>query len=656
VKISIHIRDNDSYGLSVDPHDPAVAALLAQAPQQRWRTHEWELAITEPNTRFLASQIVARFGKEVDISPMARLHMTKALLEEKLVSVKAKRRAEYTFSDTAPVVDDYEFGNYQPFKHQLVGFDAARKEPFFAQLMEMGTGKTPITIHDICYNAIKKLGSKERCRSALPPLSDDSISAKTDRATGVFRVLIVAPKSVCSNWGKELRKHSTLPYCFGALRGSLQQRLETIREVFTKGPRLKVIATNYESIKKLLEILRTCQFDMVVADESTRIKTPGAERTKAMLELVKPLNTKRTDHNGDPIYHQPKRRILSGQPITKNVCDLYSQFEFLNPGNNPLGFTSFAAFCKRYAGKDPYTSKIVPMNVEELKASVGNYSFIVKKQDCLDLPPKVYQTETVEMTEEQATFYREVEDEILQTLLADTGREFHISANNTLTMLLRLAQITSGYVPEDVNKEDRRAFREKKEFLPNPKLERLVELVDEIVDINGPGQKVLIWACFKHDIKAIESALAEKGISSVTLYGETSDNEREIALSQFEKNDSIRVFIGHPQSGGIGLTLTGSEECPTGTAIYYSRNFSLEQRSQSEDRAHRIGMFRPLTIIDLLSVFPESGDATIDGRILARLIEKKDLAEGFTDAKSVAMSMLSGGKPPAPAMEATNAA
>lgn len=642
--ISIHIRDNDSYGVSVEPHDTMFAGLMLTAPQQRWRTHEWELPITEPNTKFLATQVVSKFGKEVTISPEARLHMTKALLEDRLVSVRAKRRAEYTFKDSAPDIYDYEFGVLKPYKHQMVGFDAVRKEPSFALLMEMGTGKTPVTIHDFCWNTINKLGgSLQKARSPLPPATDQSPDAKQDRANGTYKCLVVAPKSVCTNWGKELRKHSTLPYAFGVLRGPLHERIDTIKQVFASKPRMKVIAVNYEALKKLLDVLRMCKFDVVVCDESTRIKTPGTDRTKAAIALVEPYKCG-VDTSGEAVFHQPRRRILSGQPITKNVLDLYSQFEFLRPGDNPLGFTSFAAFARRYSTQDPYSKKILPVNVEELKAAVGNYSFVVKKHECLDLPPKVYQVEEVEMTEEQAKFYRDVEDEIFQQLMSDAGKEFSISASNTLTMLLRLAQITSGFVPEDVNQEDKNAFREKKEFTPNPKLERLVELVEEIVDLNGKGQKVLIWCCFKHDIKAVEAALAERGISSVTFFGETKDNEREIALSQFESNDNVRVFIGQPQSGGIGLTLTGSEECPTGTAIYYSRNFSLEQRSQSEDRAHRIGMFRPLTIIDLLCTFPgKEGNAatTIDGRILNRLVEKRDLAEGFTDAKSIALSMLS---------------
>lgn len=643
MQIDIFMRDDEGYGVSIDPHDPSFAEMMSTAPQCRWRAGEWALPVTEPNTAFLASKVVARYNTQVKISDAARIYLTKSLLENKLTSVRARRRAEYTFKDGCPDIDDYTFGALSPYKHQIVGFDAVRNEPFFALFMDMGTGKTPTAAHAICYNAIRKIGGLAKAKSTLPPSGDATPEAKEERATKVYKVLVLAPKSVCSNWGKELKKHSTLPYAFGNLRGELHERIQVLTAVLASSPRLKVVAINYEAIEKMLPMLRACRFDEVIADESTRIKTMAAKRTKAAIELVMP--------NGE---HQPRRRILSGQPITKNVLDLYAQCEFLRPGNNPLGYTEFAPFARRFTKQDPYSKRPQPVNVEELKAVVGQFSFVVKKHECLDLPPKQYVREDVEMTKEQAEFYEKIEEDILQQLESEVGKAFSISAGNTLTLLLRLAQITSGFVPEDIDPEDSKKYREIKEFKPNPKLERLVELVDELVDLNGPGQKVLIWACFKSDIRAIETALADIGIASVTFYGGTSDKERESSLRMFESNDNIRVFIGHPQSGGIGLTLTGSETCPTGTAIYFSRNFSLEQRSQSEDRAHRIGMFRPLTIIDLLCAFPDGWKRpgkklhTIDQRILTRLVEKKDMAEGFTDARSIAMSMLGIG-PEAPA-------
>ena len=141
----------------------------------------------------------------------------------------------------------------------------------------------------------------------------------------------------------------------------------------------------------------------------------------------------------------------------------------------------------------------------------------------------------------------------------------------------------------------------------NPRLEALNQILSEI------DSKVIIWARFKADLKAIESDLGDKAVS---YHGDVSNEAREDAVERFQNDPKIQYFIGQPQSGGIGLTLTAAEY-----AIYYSNSFDLETRLQSEDRCHRIGTTTNVTYIDI------EASKTIDAKIIKSLRTKKSLAD-----------------------------
>lgn len=651
--IDIWLDSEREFGIKTNEHDVPFNELMDTAPQKRWRVEQyWTLPCTEPNMKFLAGQVVARYGKAVEISQEARFFLGAELMRAKALDIKAKRRAEYVFSETAPTITDYKFcERYPPKKHQLVGFDACRNQRSFALFMEMGTGKTKVSIDRLCYELIRRCGMGNagflKACSLLPEPEDLSPEAADDRKNGVYRVLVIAPKSVVMNWGKQLALHATVPYTFQAMLGDASDRLHAIGECLKSKTRLKIIGVNYDALSKYSVILKMCRFHLIIADESTRIKTPSAKRTKQAIELAE------TAEN---------RMVLSGQPITKNVLDLYSQCEFLAPGEALLGYDTFAAFAKRYSEKDKHSGKFIPRNVEELKERIARFAFIVKKKECLDLPDKIYEPEIVEMVGEQLTQYRNMRDELIAQLTDDTliGGKGVVSVKHVIVRMLRLAQITSGFLPVpmqakfegDANdfdallefqmeEADRKERGEKPEyqiveFTPNPKLERCVEIVDETVDLNDAGQKIIIWARFKHDIKAIAREITKLDIPCVTLFGSTKHWEREAAIDAFNTNDGVRVFIGQPQSGGIGIDLLGSERCPTGLEIFYSNDFNLESRGQAEDRAHRMGMHRPVTIVDLLC------KGSIDEIMLDRLMEKREFSEGFTDAKAMAMALLAG--------------
>jgi SNF2 family DNA or RNA helicase len=236
--------------------------------------------------------------------------------------------------------------------------------------------------------------------------------------------------------------------------------------------------------------------------------------------------------------------------------------------------------------------------LDELKEKLDHFSFRIRKDECLDLPPKVYTKRDVQLTKEQTQAYVEMKKTALAILAGGT-----VTTVNALTQLMRLHQIVCGHVKLD----DKTVVE-----IPNHRIEELMSVVEEAPD------KIIIWATYRHDIEAIKLALSkEYGMASVgTYYGDTDDEERRRVVREFQDPESeLRFFVGNPRTGGYGLTLTAAD-----TVVYYSNSFDLEVRLQSEDRAHRIGQTKSVTYVDLIS------PGTVDEKIVRALRDKIDIA------------------------------
>jgi SNF2 family DNA or RNA helicase len=149
--------------------------------------------------------------------------------------------------------------------------------------------------------------------------------------------------------------------------------------------------------------------------------------------------------------------------------------------------------------------------------------------------------------------------------------------------------------------------------LPSKRLDMLLDLCEEIQG------KAIIWATWTMDIRSIADALRDRySVQAVAkLHGETPDSERQEIVETFQDRQSdLRFLVGHPKTGGYGLTLTAAN-----TVIYYSNSYDLELRLQSEDRAHRIGQTSKVTYIDLIS------PSTVDEKIVRALRSKINIAD-----------------------------
>ena len=463
----------------------------------------------------------------------------------------------------------YNF-KYKPYEHQLEALEKAGQDPYFAFFMDMGTGKSKVLIDNMAI------------------LYDSGL---------VTGALIVAPKGVFKNWErKELPTHLPDHIKANIVAWSPQKTKKKLKEIdslYTRD-KLQIFVMNVEafSTKRGVAVARNfidCHHTLIAVDESTTIKARTANRTKNLIKLA------------DRCAY---RRILTGSPVTKSPLDLYTQCEFLC--NGVLKQSNFWTFQNRYAklvrttmGAHSFNKIVGYQNLDELNKLIEPFSFRVRKEDCLDLPDKVYIKRSVELTKEQAKLY----DQMKRNALAIIEGEGIIDASTILTQLLRLQQVCSGFGKLD----DGRVVK-----VPSNKITELMSVVQET------DGKIIIWGNFTHDLHIIGEEIAKVyGEKSVALfYGETPAEERQDIVESFQDpNSDLRFFVGQPRTGGYGLTLTQAH-----TVIYYSNGYDLEVRLQSEDRAHRIGQTNKVVYVDLVT------EKTVDEKVLQALRNKIDIS------------------------------
>jgi SNF2 family DNA or RNA helicase len=463
---------------------------------------------------------------------------------------------------------NYKFKT-KPYDHQMTALEKSWNKESYAYFLEMGTGKTKVLI--------------------------DNLAMLYDKGK-VNGALIVAPKGVVGTWySNELPTHlpdhiENVTVLWQANITKKQQ--ESLDTLFSGGESLHILIMNVEALstekgvnfaKKFL----SCHETMMAIDESTTIKNPQASRTKNILSLGRETKY---------------RRIMTGSPVTKNPLDLFSQCYFLDPFH--LDHDSYYSFRMRYAIMK--TANIAGRQIQlvngfknlgELSDKLKPFSYRVLKEDCLDLPDKIFIKRQITLTKQQRKLYDQMKQEALAIL---NGKQS--TTVNTLTQLMRLHQITCGHFTDDNGST---------QPIEN---NRIKELLSVLEDIEG---KAIIWAHYQYDIKNIIKEIeAVYGPGSVVdYYGLTPKDERQPNITKFQNDPKCRFFVGTPATGGYGITLTAAN-----TVIYYSNGYDLEKRLQSEDRAHRIGQKKPVTYVDI------NAEDTVDEKIVKALRKKIDIA------------------------------
>lgn len=474
--------------------------------------------------------------------------------------------------------DDYSFRTH-PYAHQLEAWWLSHEKAEFALFMEQGTGKTWVDINTACYLFLKK---------------------KIDGH------LVICPNSMKDPWEEMYREHAPASLELDIFIWSAKTRHKAeawILKQHTGVQPLRILIMNVEAFSGEIGARVGALFvarhgSQVTVDESSKIKSNSAKRTKTVTKV------------GRGAYY---RRIMSGTPVTQSPLDIFSQARFLDP--NLLGHSSFYSFRNRYAILGGFNMRQIVgySNMPELQAKVATFSYRKLKVECLDLPDKIYEKRIVELEPEQQRLY----DEMKQDMKAELGDK-KFSVTIALQKITALSRICGGFFPHDGEDTDGLPMRLLTEIPgTNAKLAALYDLIED-----NPEDKLIIWAKFTAEIEMIGAALAETfGEDQVALfYGKTSTDERKRNRLAFQNEPAkARFFIGQAKAGGMGLTLTASHQ-----VVYYSNDYDLEARIQSEDRAHRIGQTKNVVYTDLVA------KGTIDLRLLSALRGKKGLADLVT--------------------------
>lgn len=473
-----------------------------------------------------------------------------------------------------------------PFQGEI--FTTSREVPDWGLLMDMGTGKTKLTI---------------------------DTAAWMYAAGEIDFMLVVAPNDVHVNWIEEMEKHMPEFTRYVAapwqsyMRKAEEAKARSVLDPATKCG-LRVLTMNVDAFgvplksynKKAGKIARwilTHYRCLFVVDECNDIKNPSAARTR------------RLDTLGGLAAHH---RILTGTLIANSPLDSYGPFHFMGPQH--LGFDNFTEFKHHYArwenvqirgkvdkkGRPLEFEEVVEwLNLDELTEKIHKVSSRVRKKDVLkDLPPKIYRRIPTKMAPEQERLYKKVVEE---SLIEVQGEDFAIQ--HILTNWIRRQQILGGFLPNPLEQGATVPIFDNP--MKNPRVRDTMNVIEESGD-----QKAIIWCRFTAEIQMWLKILGERAVG---YYGLVDKDSRLDARKRFQEDDTCQWFVGSTAAGGRGLTLHAAT-----VTLYYSNTFSLVQRLQSEDRPHRIGQKNAVLYGDLECV------GTIDSKIIRSCIEKFQLA------------------------------
>lgn len=457
------------------------------------------------------------------------------------------------------------------FQHQKRAYKIGITIPNVGLLMEQGTGKT---------------------------LTSLAIAGHRHINREVNKLLIVAPLSTIHGWKEEIKNHVNFPVEIYDLTSVKKKKRDQMlhnminTKARTPSPPLYIALINHQSAWRIYPELDDWDADMIIIDESQKIKSGRAKQSKALHKL------------GDQARY---KAILSGTPVTQGPLDVWSQYRFLDV--NIFG-RFYGKFKNEYAVMGGFKNyKVVGFrNLEKLAKKAHSIAYRVRKEDTeIDLPPVVDQFLYTSIGKKAKAYYKEMEKDFKVTLEDNEG---DVKAPIVLTKLLRLQQIAGGFLqtePEEGVKETVQ--------VDNAKLNLLKELVEDM----PTNKKMVIFARFIPEVDAIKEELEALGRKVVTLTGGTPD--RGAVIDQFTNDEETTIFVAQIQTGGVGINLQVAD-----TAIFYSTNFSYGDYDQAKARVHRIGQKSDsVTYIHLLA------ENTVDEDIIAALKAKKDVADHLID-------------------------
>ena len=403
-------------------------------------------------------------------------------------------------------------------------------------------------LSDYLYGYQKKI-----CNTALNSGSfgifSDTGTGKTamglEIANHYNKTIILCPLSVIETaWIDDCKRFYPNKRIVNVWGTSRAQRIKNLNEP------ADIYVMNYDSFKILKNEIRKENFDCMIVDESSVMKNMASQITSAILDFLTAI---------------PHRFVLSGCPTPNHNSEIFPQMKFVDPdlfGNNYYGFLA------RYFHQDmtnPHNWYQTEEDKERYFSRLSDKSIFVKKEDCVDLPEKVFEVRRFDMAARQRQYYDGIVNDIRENI--NQWSKFEFTAK-----LMKLREVASGFV---INKDQSVAdFENKKE-----------QLLDETLKELGDRQ-IIVWCQFQHEIDSLAEKFGGVGLTSKT-------KDRDSVIRDF-KDGRIKLLFTHPKLVGKGLTFTGCTYC-----VYYSLSFSYEEFKQSQDRIHRIGQKNKCTYIIL---------------------------------------------------------
>jgi SNF2 family DNA or RNA helicase len=456
----------------------------------------------------------------------------------------------------------------QMFRHQAECVAQYWDRKSFGLFWEMGTGKTLVLIEQA-----KQLFHNQYIKG----------------------IVVIAPSEVYLNWLKQIKEHAPGFSVVAWSSKSISKSEKNIEWLINQAPHgLKVLVINVEALGRdkppalfqALYFIKAMGKILLTVDESSCIKNPKAKSVKNVMSLSR--------------YCQ-YRRALNGTPGVEKPFDVWQQLEFLSPGctgYNHFMFTkTYGVWQRQYFGPRSFDKCVGYRNIDQIKHLLEKHGQFIKKEDCVDLPPKLYETYEFDLPPPVMSAYNEVK----RRRIIEVSDKL-LTFESAMTLAIQLHNIATGFIRHD----DKMV-----EWVTRARANALLSLLEGI-----EGKAVIFCNSRPGLIKLAEEVGSVYGPKSYRLvYGDVDIGERVNYIDEFQNDPNVRFFIANQQTAGRGVTLTAASY-----VIYFRNGYSLEERLQSEDRTHRIGQNKSVTIIDIIA------RNTIDERIVSLLKDKKDVA------------------------------
>lgn len=454
---------------------------------------------------------------------------------------------------------------YKLFKHQQEAISFCR-EKNTALFHSCGTGKTLTALHII----------------------------KHWKAKGVGPCLVVCPLSIIdAAWIEDCKKFTPELDIVGLWSKKPKERLERLQEDHD------IYVCNFESFKSLFKHIQDKGFGVVIVDESSKMKAPRSQITRALLAMAG-IVTRAKDGKGFKVGRTiPHRYVMSGTPAPNDESEYWSQCKFITGPGNDVFNDNFYAFRARYFYSIPIgrTGQNIWKFRKELKQEFADnlkqIAHVVRKEDALDLPEQIHEKRIVTLSAPEQAAYNQLKKDLVLRFKDET-----ILATTALVEVMKLRQLTSGFCYGDTGTHQ----------TGKSKLNELKALLEEI-----GNKQVIIWCNFKYEIRMLLDEFNSKDtLRAGALWSMTDD--RVNVIKHFQSGN-LQYLIANPQSAAHGLTFTNCNY-----AIYFSLNYSYEMQKQSQDRLHRIGQDKKCTYYYLIA------KNTVDGLIYKAVNSKATLS------------------------------